>query len=94
VYERAWITACEGRPVDAALQTDMRAVAAYATAVALDVTTRAFRYSGGSALYKSNVVQRLLRDMNAGAQHMTVSDAAYELLGQVMLGIPPTAGLV
>jgi hypothetical protein len=34
------------------------------------------------------VLQRCLRDINAGAQHLMVSDAAYERLGQILLGFP------
>ena len=65
LYEQAWLAPREERPIDAPQQFDMSAVCAYATSVAVDVTTRAFRYSGGSALYKTNVLQRLLRDVNA-----------------------------
>ena len=60
----------------------------HATEVALDVVTRAFRYAGGSALYDASVLQRCLRDLNAGAQHFMVSDSAYEGLGQLLLGLP------
>jgi hypothetical protein len=34
------------------------------------------------------VLQRCLRDINAGAQHFMVSDSAYERLGQILLGFP------
>ena len=65
MYEQAWLAPREERPIDASQQLDVSAVRAYATSVAVDVTTRAFRYSGGSALYKTNVLQWLLRDVNA-----------------------------
>ena len=66
--------------------TELRSVAVHATEVALDVTTGAFRAAGGSALYRSSVLQRCLRDLNAGAQHFMVNDSAYEALGQFVLG--------
>jgi len=56
--------------------------------VALDVVTAAFRFAGGSAVYDASVLQRCLRDLNAGAQHFMVSDSAYEGLGQLLLGLP------
>jgi hypothetical protein len=34
------------------------------------------------------VLQRCLRDINAGAQHLMVIDSAYERLGQILLGFP------
>ena len=52
------------------------------------MTGQAFRYAGASALYKSSLLQRHLRDINAASQHVTVSDIAYENLGQFILGLP------
>ena len=88
VNEKGWTEVSEGRPVEPLLLAEMRGVAAFATAVAVDVTTQAFRYSGGAALYRTNVLQRCLRDINAAAQHIAVSDSAYENLGQFALGLP------
>ena len=65
----------------------MRALATYTTEVSLDVVSTIFRYAGGSALYESEVLQRCMRDMNAAAQHMMVSDSAYENHGQAILGL-------
>ena len=88
VYEEAWATVVEGRPVEPRQLAEMRGVAAFATAVAVEITTHAFRYSGGSALYLSGDLQRCLRDINGAAQHIAVSDVAYENLGQFALGLP------
>ena len=52
------------------------------------MVTAAFRYAGGSALYDTNLLQRCLRDLQAGAQHFMVSDSAYEGFGQFLLGLP------
>jgi alkylation response protein AidB-like acyl-CoA dehydrogenase len=70
------------------MQAELRSVATFATDVAVDVTTQMFRYSGGTALYVTGVLQRCLRDINAAAQHLMVSDAAYENYGQCLLGLP------
>jgi alkylation response protein AidB-like acyl-CoA dehydrogenase len=88
VFEEAWSMVSDGRPLPIRLQAETRSTAVHATEVALDVVTRAFRYGGGAALYQANVLQRCLRDMNAGAQHLIVSDTAYENLGQIALEIP------
>jgi indole-3-acetate monooxygenase len=76
-----------GRPTTR-LQGELRAVASYCTEVALEVVTDAFRYSGGGAIYQQNILQQCLRDMNVAAQHLMVSEIAYENLGQMMLGVP------
>jgi alkylation response protein AidB-like acyl-CoA dehydrogenase len=87
-YEAAWATVCAGQTLSPHLQAEMRSVATFATEVAVDVTTQMFRYSGGTGLYTTSVLQRCLRDINAAAQHLMVSDAAYENYGQFLLGLP------
>ncbi len=88
VYERAFQTACGGRVPDAAMQSEMRAVSTYVTEVAVDVATTAFRYAGGSAIHRSNILQRCLRNVNAAAQHFMVSDTALENYGASLLDAP------
>ena len=88
ILERAWQVAGNGQTPDPALQAEMRSLATYSTDVALDVATQAFRFAGGAALFDSSILQRCLRDLNAGAQHQMVSDAAYENHGQFILGLP------
>jgi alkylation response protein AidB-like acyl-CoA dehydrogenase len=87
VHERAWQIVCEGETPDPALEAEMRASAVYCTEVATYVATQAFRFAGGSALHLENKLQMCLRDINAGAQHLAVSDVAYENYGQFMLGL-------
>ncbi len=86
VFERAWQTVCAGRSPEPPLQAEMRSAATFATDVALEVTTMAFRYGGGSAVWLDSILQRCLRDIYVGASHLMVSDVAYELYGQVLLG--------
>jgi alkylation response protein AidB-like acyl-CoA dehydrogenase len=87
-YEQAWATVCAGQTLPPRWQAKLRSVATFATDVAVEVTTQAFRYSGGTALYSTSVLQRCLRDINAAAQHLRVSEAAYENYGQFLLGLP------
>ena len=88
ILERAWQIASCGQTPPAPIQAEMRSVCSYTTDVAADVVTQAFRYAGGAALFETSVLQRCLRDINAGAQHQMVSDTAYENHGQFLLGLP------
>ena len=88
VFERAYAIACSGQVPDAVVQTEMRAVSAYVTQVAIDVVTTAFRYGGGSAIHLSNMLQRCLRNINAAAQHFMVSDSSLESYGATLLDLP------
>ena len=88
ILEEAWQAVGEGHPPSPLLQTKMRSLCSYTTDVAVDVVTQAFRFAGGAALFDGSILQRCLRDINAGAQHQMVSDTAYENHGQFMLGLP------
>ena len=88
VYERAYQTTLDEQTPDSAAQSEMRAVSTYVTEVAVDVATTAFRYAGGSAIHRSNILQRCLRNINAAAQHFMVSDTALENYGASLLDIP------
>jgi alkylation response protein AidB-like acyl-CoA dehydrogenase len=88
VYGEAWAMLATGGAPQLHMHAQMRAAATYATEVAAEVTTEMFRYAGGAAVYRSQKLQRLLRDVNVAAQHLMVSDIAYETLGQFALGLP------
>ena len=45
-------------------------------------------YKPFPTLYESGILQRCMRDINAAAQHMMVSDSAYENHGQALHGSP------
>ena len=87
IIEEAWDFASQGITPPLPLQARMRASATYSTEEAADITSQAFRFGGGTAMYNSNVLQKCLRDINAAAQHNMVSDRTYENVGQFTLGL-------
>jgi alkylation response protein AidB-like acyl-CoA dehydrogenase len=86
--EDAWEFCLRGERPDLERQLRLRGACVYATDVACDVTTAAFRYGGGDAIYNDRVLQRCMRDINAAAQHFMVNTSAYDNLGQFRLGLP------
>jgi alkylation response protein AidB-like acyl-CoA dehydrogenase len=90
VFEELWQTACSGRVPDARAQAEARVTSALVTDTCVDIVNQAFHFAGGSVLQQNNELQRYWRDINAGAQHMAVSNAAYEAYGQLLLGIEPS----
>jgi alkylation response protein AidB-like acyl-CoA dehydrogenase len=88
VFERAWQTVCAGQSPALQLQAEMRSATTLVTDVALDVTSMAFRYGGGSTVWLNSMLQRCLRDIYVGASHLMVNDAAYENYGQFLLALP------
>jgi indole-3-acetate monooxygenase len=91
VNEEAWQAALSDRPIDAELQTRMRAAAVYATEISLEVARAMFRYAGARSLYVGNVIDRCLRDITAASQHGMVNEVAYEAHGQALLGMEGVA---
>ena len=87
VFERAYEITCSGQVPDDAVQAEMRAVTAHVTFEAVDVATVAFRYAGGSAIHRGNILQCCLRNVNAAAQHFMVSDSSLESYGATLLGV-------
>jgi alkylation response protein AidB-like acyl-CoA dehydrogenase len=82
----AWDAVTGGQKPDARLQADLRAIAVFATDVALEVVTQAYRYAGGEAVCKPNVLERAVRDLHTASQHLMVSSSAYEINGKAILG--------
>ncbi len=85
--EDAWEFCLREERPDLERQLRLRGACVYATDVACQVTTTAFRYGGGSAIYNDRVLQRCMRDINAAAQHFMVNTSAYDNLGQFRLGM-------
>jgi len=54
---------------------------------AAEAASFAFRAGGGAVLFRSGRLQRCFRDIQAGAQHIVVSDESYERAAQLWLGV-------
>jgi len=90
--DRLFSSAQEGTaPI--ALQAEARAAAAFCTSEALAVCTDLIRYAGGSAVFTGHPLERTLRDLYTAQSHFFVSESAYEVLGQVRLGLTDQAPL-
>lgn len=92
VIERLFDAATDGPPT-AILQSEARAAAVLCTDEALDIVGALFRYGGGSAVMLDNIMQRCLRDLHTVQSHLVVSDSAYEIHGQLLLGLTEEATL-
>ena len=65
-----WRAITAGQPLDEVGRARAYATAATVTAMARQATSEAYAMGGGSAVYTVNPLQRALRDIHAGAQHM------------------------
>jgi indole-3-acetate monooxygenase len=85
LFEEIQQTLARGELVGPVLQTRSRAAGTYATDLAVEIAPQAFRYGGAGALFQPNILEVLLRDSNAAAQHFFASDSAYEDYGKGLL---------
>ncbi|HEY1748320.1 MAG TPA: acyl-CoA dehydrogenase family protein [Xanthobacteraceae bacterium] len=81
-------TAASGRPISGAEVADVRAMAVYATDIAVDVATMAYHFAGNTGLRHPHILGRLLRDLNTAGLHQVMSDTSYENHGKFRLGLP------
>ena len=76
-----------------ALQAEARAASVLCTDEAIVIVNTLFRYAGGGAVMLDDPMQRILRDLYTAQSHLMVSDAAYEALGKLRLGLTDNAPL-
>ncbi len=77
-----------GKRVGLADIADVRAIAVYATDLAVWVATQTYHFGGNTGLHHPHVLGRLLRDLNTAGLHQVMSDTAYENHGKALLGLP------
>lgn len=76
------------RPATEAERGAMRGALCHAAETARAVLTSMYETGGSNVLYESSRLGRIFRDGHAGAQHVIVSPAHYELAGRTILRLP------
>ena len=87
-YAELYDKVLAGQKPGAADIADVRAIAVYATDLAVWVATQTYHFAGNTGLHHPHVLGRLLRDLNTAGIHQVMSDTAYENHGKIRLGLP------
>ena len=87
-YAELYGKVCAGGTIEGSEIADVRAMAVYATDLAVWVATNTFHFAGNTGLHHPHVLGRLLRDLNTAGVHQVMSDTAYENHGKFRLGLP------
>ena len=82
----AWAAATAGHTLGPDQRRLLRLAATNATTQSASVVEVLFRTAGGTAVYESSPLQRVLRDVNVASQHAMVAPRTYELIGRLALG--------
>lgn len=86
-----WASAVAERPFTLEQKARLRLVSTYAIHQAREVVDMAYHAAGATAIFESNPFERRFRDMHTASQQLQGHFANYELVGQCLLGIPPTS---
>lgn len=84
--ESIWATIAGRAPLTLEQRARVRATAVWATDVAAEVATIAYRAGGGSSVYAESPLQRRLRDINAVTQHFLVRQDTLTTAGAIFAG--------
>jgi alkylation response protein AidB-like acyl-CoA dehydrogenase len=85
----AWNTVERGDPASMQQRAMVRLACVHATFASVRATELAYRLGGGTAVYETSVLQRLLRDVHTITQHVQLSANNYEPVGRVIFGLDP-----
>lgn len=84
-----WASAATGETLSADLRLQARVAAVTAVQQCAQVVRDAYDLLGASAVHRSGVLQRLLREGSCLTHHVSVNLASYEATGRVRCGIDP-----
>lgn len=87
VLRSAWASALRGEPLSAAQRVEARVAAVTAVQQSAAIVRVAYDSAGASAVRRSGVLERLLREASCLTHHISANLASYELTGRVRSGV-------
>jgi alkylation response protein AidB-like acyl-CoA dehydrogenase len=82
-----WDSGLRGEPATEEMRINARVAAVTAVQRGAEIVRAAYDASGASAVRRSGVLQRLLRDASCLTHHISANQTSYELTGRVRCGI-------
>ena len=90
----AWDTVARGEVLALPQRAMLRLAATYAVHQAKDVVDTAYHAAGATAVFESNPFERRFRDVHSVIQQVQSQFANFEMVGQVLLGLPSQSKLI
>jgi alkylation response protein AidB-like acyl-CoA dehydrogenase len=84
-----WDKVVAGEPIPVEMRARVRRGVAHAAECAVEAVDLCYQVAGGSAVFESAPFERALRDVHAGASHVTMRRTMMEDAGRVGFGLPP-----
>ncbi|MFL6797240.1 MAG: acyl-CoA dehydrogenase family protein [Xanthobacteraceae bacterium] len=90
----AWETPGDGETASLEQRATLKLAGTYAAHQAKDVVDTVYHSAGATAVFASNPFERRLRDIHTVLQQIQSHFANFELVGQVLLGMPSPSKLI
>ena len=89
-----WDTAVRGAPLSMPQRATLKLAGTYAAHQGKDVIDSVYHAAGATAIFTSNPFERRFRDVHTVLQQVQAHFANFELVGQVLLGLPSQTKLI
>jgi alkylation response protein AidB-like acyl-CoA dehydrogenase len=90
----AWDAAAAGNNLSLSQRAALKLAGTYAVHQAKDVVDTVYHAAGATAIFESNPFERRFRDVHTVIQQVQAQFANFEMVGQVLLGLPSPSKLI
>jgi hypothetical protein len=94
ILQQSWETAVQGDALALSQRATLKLAGTYAVHQAKDVVDTVYHAAGATAIFESNPFERRFRDVHTVIQQVQAQFANFEMVGQVLLGLPSPSKLI
>jgi len=94
MLRETWETALRGEPLALPRRAMLKLAETHAAHQSKDVIDTVYHAAGGTAIFEDNPFERRLRDVHTVLQQVQSHFANFEMVGQVLLGLPSQTKLI
>jgi alkylation response protein AidB-like acyl-CoA dehydrogenase len=94
VLREAWDTAARGEALSLPQRAAIKLAGTYAVHQGKDVVDTVYHAAGATAIFEANPFERRFRDVHTVIQQVQAQFANFEMVGQVLLGLPSPSKLI
>ena len=94
VLREIWETVTRGDALSMTQRARLKLAGVYAAHQSKDVIDTVYHAAGATAIFESNPFERRLRDVHTVLQQVQAQFVNFEMVGQVLLGLPSQTRLI
>jgi alkylation response protein AidB-like acyl-CoA dehydrogenase len=94
ILDETWTTAARGEALPLMQRAALKLAGTYAVHQGKDVVDTVYHAAGATAIFEDNPFERRFRDVHTVIQQVQAQFANFEMVGQVLLGLPSQSKLI